>query len=68
MEGGGVHLTHFAWVTLAALSQRKCSTNSSLSPDFSVQLKVSLSEKLSKRLCQKVKSPNGSAISFFCVW
>ena len=31
--------------------------NSGLSPDFSVQLKVSLIETLSKRLSQKVKSP-----------
>jgi len=32
--------------------------NFGLSPDFSVQLKVSLSELLSKRLSQKLKWPN----------
>jgi len=35
----------------------KVKLNSGLSPDFSVQLKVSLSETLTKRLSQKVKSP-----------
>jgi len=43
-------------------SERKAKTyvklNSSLSPDFRVQLNVSLSERLSSCLIQKVKSPN----------
>ena len=45
-------------------SERKAKTylklNCSLSPDFSVQLNVSLSERLSSSLSQKVKSPTVS--------
>jgi len=49
--------------TLACeFSEQKAKTyvklNSSLSPDFSVQLNVSLSESLSSWLSQKVKSPS----------
>jgi len=40
------------------LAKPRVKLNSGLSPDFSIQLKVSLSETLSKRLSQKVKSPN----------
>jgi len=36
-----------------------------LSPDFSVQLKVLLSERLSERLSQKLKSPNVSLVLQF---
>jgi len=48
--------------TAREFSERKAKTylklNCSLSPDFSVQLNVSLSERLSSWLNEKVKSPS----------
>jgi len=50
-----VEKTCFLFANIKVLTYVKL--NSGLSPDFIVQLNVSLSKRLSRRLSQKVKSP-----------